>query len=107
MFVKMFGLGLVTVATLGGTALAAFADTASVQTNTQDVYIEGVRNRALQDNQQSNRLRTRNYGASDGDQGIVQDSLQRTEIYGRSNQSEQRSTQANISEIMNRARRAR
>lgn len=107
MFVKMFSLSLVTVATLGGAAMTAFADTASLQTTTQDVQIEGSRNTAVQENLQENQLRLKNVSAEDGDHGIVQDSLQRTSIYGRNNQTGQRTVQSNVSEIMNRARPVR
>jgi hypothetical protein len=103
MFVKTFSLGLVTIATLGAAALTASADTATMQTTTQDVYIEGSRNTALQENRQENRLRVKNASARGGDHAVVQDSLQQTSIYGRNNQVGQRTIQANVSEIINRS----
>ncbi|NET37315.1 MAG: hypothetical protein F6K19_35710, partial [Cyanothece sp. SIO1E1] len=82
------------------------ADTAVVQSSTQDLLIEGSGNDAAQVSEQINRSRRVNArGRRGGSTGIVQDSFQGATVVGEDNAAFQRSSQVNVTEEVNRPRR--
>jgi hypothetical protein len=92
-------LGLLGFAALGAIAMPASADTAVVQQGTQDIYIEGDGNAAVQSSQQVNQiLRERSArGRSPVDStGVVQDSYQGGAVIGEGNATYQESSQINV-----------
>jgi hypothetical protein len=92
---KQYTLGLLSVAMLGFVSLPAVADdTAVIQRSSQDVYVEGAYNEALQGNEQSNwQISRRGQGSSTG---IVQDSEQVGTVLGKGNTSYQLNRQQNV-----------
>lgn len=91
-------LGLLSVAAFGFAAMPATADTAVVQQGTQDIYIQGDGNGAVQRSQQYNEIRTdRPAGrTTGGNTGIVQDIYQGGTVVGDDNGVYQESNQVNI-----------
>ena len=89
MLSKISALGALGVLALGVSALPVKADTAVIQTTTQDMIVEGSGNEAV------NSIRTRR-GARHGDDGIVQDSYQVGDVYGNDNSAHQENTQVNV-----------
>lgn len=95
MLSKISALGALGVLALGVSALPVKADTAVIQTTTQDMIVEGSGNEAVQSSEQVNSIRTRQ-GARHGDDGIVQDSYQVGDVYGNDNSAHQENTQVNV-----------
>ncbi|QQE63455.1 hypothetical protein GFS31_01200 [Leptolyngbya sp. BL0902] len=91
-------LGLLSAATLGVVALPASADTAVIQQGTQDVFIQGDDNSAVQRSQQINRIEVNRERSSRGagNTGIVQDIYQGGTIVGDDNEAYQESNQINV-----------
>jgi hypothetical protein len=88
-------LGLLGFAALGAITMPANADTAVVQQGTQDIYIEGEGNAAVQSSQQVNRI-LRERGARVESTGVVQDSYQGGAVFGEGNATYQESSQINV-----------
>lgn len=93
-------LGLLSAVTLGAAVLPASADTAVVQQGTQDIYIEGDDNTAIQRSQQINRIEVTRERAGRGSSntGIVQDIYQGGTILGDDNAVLTESNQINVIE---------
>jgi hypothetical protein len=90
-------LGLLGVAALGFVAMPASADTAVVQQGTQDIYIQGNGNAAVQTNQQINQIYRDRAGRQQVEStGIVQDIYQGGTIAGDGNAVYQESSQINV-----------
>jgi len=93
--------GILGFAALGAMAMPVSADTAVVQQGTQDIYIEGEGNAAVQSSQQINRV-YRERGARDRNSaestGMVQDIYQGGTIFGEGNATYQESSQVNVIE---------
>lgn len=89
-------LGLLSVAAFGFVAMPASADTAVVQQGTQDVYIQGDGNAAVQRSQQVNQIRRDRSGRVTENTGVVQDIYQGGTIVGDDNAAYQESNQVNI-----------
>ncbi|NET37318.1 MAG: hypothetical protein F6K19_35725 [Cyanothece sp. SIO1E1] len=105
MLKQVYTLGLLSIAALGVTALPAQADTAVIQSTTQETYIEGVYNGSAQVNEQINLNRSVNVRGRNGSTGIVQDTYQGTVVIGEDNTAVQSGSQINITEEVNRSRR--
>ncbi len=91
-------VGLLGFAALGLVAMPASADTAVVQQGTQDIYIQGDGNAAIQSSQQINRINrstTPNARRTDST-GIVQDIYQGGTVAGSGNGVYQESSQVNV-----------
>ncbi|PSN19096.1 hypothetical protein C7271_09025 [filamentous cyanobacterium CCP5] len=97
MLSKLSTFGILGLITLGVSALPVKADTAVVQQSTQDLYIEGEGNAAVQDSQQINSIRTR-VESRRGSTGIVQDQYQGATVVGEDNAAIQQSSQVNVIE---------
>jgi hypothetical protein len=104
MLKKLSTIGFASIAALGCIAVPALADTAVVQTGTQDLYVEGEGNKATQESEQINHTRRVNPRAQDGSTGIVQDSYQGGTVLGEDNRTHQGSSQVNVSEEKGRRR---
>ncbi|WP_017296815.1 hypothetical protein [Nodosilinea nodulosa] len=90
-------LGLLGIAALGFMAMPASADTAVVQQGTQDLYIQGDGNAAVQSSQQINRVyRDRQSGRRVESTGVVQDIYQGGTVAGDDNAVYQESSQVNV-----------
>ncbi|HSM81548.1 MAG TPA: hypothetical protein VLS96_07675 [Nodosilinea sp.] len=89
-------LGLLGVAALGFVAMPASADTAVVQQGTQDIYIQGDGNAAVQSSQQVNRIYRDRAGRQVESTGIVQDIYQGGMVVGDDNGVYQESNQVNV-----------
>lgn len=90
-------LGLLGIAALGFVAMPANADTAVVQQGTQDIYIQGDGNAAVQSSQQINRIERRGpSGRRVESTGIVQDIYQGGTLVGDDNAVYQESSQVNV-----------
>lgn len=98
MLKRAYILGLLSFTSLGMISLPALADTAVIQRNTQDLYIEGQRNTAVQDSQQINIHRQTNVRHRGANVGVVQDTYQGATVVGKDNTAYQGSTQINIHE---------
>lgn len=98
MLKRAYALGLLSLTSLGMISLPAFADTAVIQRTTQDLYIEGQRNTAVQDSQQININRQTNVRHRDANVGVVQDTYQGATVVGKDNAAYQGSTQININD---------
>lgn len=99
MLKKTFALGLLSFAALGFVSVPAQADTAVVQTSTQDTYIEGAYNGSGQMSDQINIHRSK--GKKRGSTGVVQDVYQRTTVLGNDNRAIQSGRQVNVIERRN------
>jgi hypothetical protein len=89
-------LGLLGFAALGFVAMPANADTAVVQQGTQDIYIQGDGNAAVQSSQQVNRIERRGQASRRDSTGIVQDMYQTGTVLGDGNAVYQESSQVNV-----------
>jgi hypothetical protein len=89
-------LGLLGVAALGFVAMPASADTAVVQQGTQDIYIQGDGNAAVQSSQQINRIYRDRAGRPTPSTGVVQDIYQGGTVVGEGNGVYQESSQVNV-----------
>jgi hypothetical protein len=89
-------LGLLGFAALGFVAMPASADTAVVQQGTQDIYIQGDGNAAVQSSQQINRVYRDRAGRQVDSTGIVQDIYQGGTVVGEGNGIYQESSQINV-----------
>lgn len=98
MLKRAYALGLLSLTSAGMIALPALADTAVIQRNTQDLYIEGQRNTAVQDTQQININRRTNVRHQEGNVGVVQDTYQGATVVGKDNAAYQGSTQINVND---------
>ncbi|UZQ54302.1 hypothetical protein OOK60_17775 [Trichothermofontia sichuanensis B231] len=98
MLKRAYALGLLSLTSVGMIALPALADTAVIQRNTQDLYIEGQRNTAVQDSQQININRRTNVRHQEGNVGVVQDTYQGATVVGKDNAAYQGSTQINVND---------
>jgi hypothetical protein len=96
---------LLTIALLGVVALPAMADTAVIQDNSQDVYVDGVNNAADQLNEQMSWSQRVNVQGQDGSVGVVQKSVHMGTILGKDNTTYQHNSQVNVTESMHRNRR--
>jgi hypothetical protein len=88
--------GVLSIVASGAFALAAKADTAVVQTGTQDLYVNGNGNTAVQDSTQVSAVKRTNVRG--GDTGIVQDNYQVGTVDGNRNRTYQGSSQVNATE---------
>lgn len=94
---KQYTLGLFSIAMLSVISLPAIAnDTAVIQRSSQDVYVEGAYNDAVQGNEQVNWNQRFKVQGQSGDTGIVQESAQGGTILGKGNTSYQLNRQQNI-----------
>jgi hypothetical protein len=94
---KQYTLGLLSIAMLGVISLPAVADdTAVIQRNSQDVYIEGAYNEAVQGNEQLNWSQRFKMQGQSGNTGVVQESAQGGAILGTGNASYQLNRQQNV-----------
>ncbi|HIK45881.1 MAG TPA: hypothetical protein IGR64_13510 [Leptolyngbyaceae cyanobacterium M65_K2018_010] len=96
MFKHISVLGLLSVVGFGAVALPASADTAVVQQGTQDIYIQGDGNAAIQSSQQINRIQRSRTTQQVDSTGIVQDIYQGGTIVGEGNGVYQESSQVNV-----------
>jgi hypothetical protein len=104
MLKQSFALGIVGIITLV-TATPVKADTATVQSTTQETYINGEYNSSTQMSDQTSMQR-RGGGSDDSSTGIVQDTYQGSSVSGYGNDADQRSSQVNVmEEIQKRPRR--
>jgi hypothetical protein len=104
MLKQSFALGIVGIVTLV-TAAPVKADTATVQTTTQETYINGEYNSSTQMSDQTSMQR-RGGSSDDSSTGIVQDTYQGSSVSGYGNDADQRSSQVNVmDEIQRRQRR--
>ncbi|MGF1566844.1 MAG: hypothetical protein ACFCVD_02015 [Nodosilinea sp.] len=77
-------------------AMPASADTAIVQQGTQDIYIQGDGNAAVQSSQQINRVYRDRAGSRVDSTGVVQDIYQGGTVAGEGNGVYQESSQINV-----------
>jgi flagellar basal body rod protein FlgF len=89
-------LSLLGVVALGAVAVPAHADTAIVQQGTQDIYIQGDGNAAVQSSQQVNRMYRDRAGRQIESTGVVQDIYQGGTVVGEGNGVYQESSQVNV-----------
>jgi hypothetical protein len=102
---KLYIMSLFGIAMLGAVSQPAMADNAVIQRNTQDIYVEGVNNGALQVNEQMNWNRRVNVHGQVGDEvGVIQDSAQVGTLLGQDNATYQHNTQLNVTERVNQNR---
>ena len=99
---KLSAIGLLSFAVIGGVALPAAADTAVVQQGTQDLYIQGDGNTAVQRSEQINRVQRSRVETRTNSTGVVQDIYQGATVVGDDNAAFQESSQINIIERGNR-----
>jgi hypothetical protein len=79
------------------TAIESTGDTATVQTSTSEIYIEGIGNTAVQSTTQMNRTRR----GSSGNTGTVQDAYTGATVLGEENTVYQEQTQINMTKDAN------
>jgi hypothetical protein len=96
MLKKVCTLSCLSFAALGLISLPAQADTAVIQSTTNEAYVGGTNNRASQVSEQYNRIGTRGKKDNPNDTGIIQEAYQGVQVDGEGNQVEQRSQQRNI-----------
>ncbi len=89
-------LGLLGAAALGFVALPASADTAVIQQSTQDIYIQGSGNAAVQIGDQGSRIERQGPAGRREATGVVQDIYQTGTIVGDDNAVYQESRQTNV-----------
>ena len=95
MLKKTYTLGLLSIVALGMISLPAQADTAVVQQSTQDLYISGEDNSAMQMSEQINLHQRVNTGGRRSSTGIVQDVYQGATVLGEDNDAYQGNHQIN------------
>jgi hypothetical protein len=101
MLKKTVATSLMGIALWSLMSLPAGADTAVIQTTTQDTYVEGENNRSTQLSEQVNVTRsTGRTGRSST--GIVQDVYQGSTVLGEDNDAYQRNSQVNVTEEIRR-----
>jgi hypothetical protein len=93
---KVLASGLFVIAALGFNPIPVKADTAVIQSTTQDTYINGEYNSATQTSEQININRSR--GRNRGSTGIVQDVYQGSTVVGEGNDAYQRNSQINVTQ---------
>lgn len=105
MLKQTLAVSLLSLTAWGTHVLPGRADVATVQTSTQQTYVEGVGNGSSQVIRQESVYRVNRRGPSST--GIVQDTFQDTVIFGGGNVSTQSSDQVNVIESVNSSRRGR